>query len=280
MNLAPFYLDDVIKRALQEDIGYFDVTTDSLIDESKRCEAVLLAKQEGVLCGIEAATRVFELLDEDFEARLFKKDGDLLESGQRIAVLSGKTRALLHGERTALNLLQHLSGIATATHRASALIAHTKARVTDTRKTLPGLRALQKYAVVVGGGKNHRFGLSDAAMIKDNHIDACGSIARAVEALRAKAGHMVKIEVEARTIEEALQALYVGADVIMFDNMSCEDMKKAVELVAGRALLEASGNITEETIARVAETGVDFISMGALTHSVRALDISMKIRVS
>ena len=195
-----------------------------------------------------------------------------------LAECEGSTRFLLKGERTALNLLQHLSGIASATNRAVKLVEGTRATITDTRKTLPGLRALQKYAVTVGGGKNHRFNLSDGAMLKDNHIDAAGGITPAVNALRSRLGHMVKLEVETRNLDEVKEALAAGADIIMLDNMSCEDMRRAVELAAGRVPLEASGGITAETLRQVAETGVDIISIGALTHSVKALDISMKIK--
>ena len=191
--------------------------------------------------------------------------------------MKGSTVTLLKGERTALNILQHLSGIATATNKCAELIAGTNASVTDTRKTLPGLRAMQKYAVTVGGGKNHRFNLSDGAMLKDNHIDAYGGITQAVTALRKKIGHMVKIEVEVRNLDELREALAVGCEVIMLDNMNCDEMKKAVEINNGKALLEASGNVTSENIRNLAETGVDIISLGALTHSVKCFDISMRI---
>lgn len=278
MRLPEFYCDDIIKRALSEDINYIDVTTDYLIPEEEKSQAVFLAKQDGVLCGLEIALRVFELLDRDFSAEVYKKDGDAVVKGEKIAVVSGKTRALLKGERTALNLLQHMSGIATATARAVSLVEGTHATIADTRKTLPGLRALQKYAVTVGGGRNHRFNLSDAAMIKDNHIDAVGSLTKAVEILKKKAGHTVKIEAETRTLDEVREAAEAGADIIMLDNMSPAEMKRAVALIGGRALTEASGNVTEENLAEVAATGVDIISMGALTHSVKAMDISMKIR--
>lgn len=278
MILPAFYVDDVIKTALQEDITYLDTTTDWMIPEADRSTAYLVAKAEGVLCGMEVAMRVFALLDGTFRATAHKQDGDRVVPGDRIADLEGNTRCLLKGERTALNLLQHMSGIATATAKAVAQVAGTRAAITDTRKTLPGLRALQKYAVTVGGGHNHRFNLSDGAMLKDNHIDAAGGIPAAVASIRARLGHMVKLEVETRNLEEVRQALEAGADVIMLDNMDCNAMRTAVELVAGRVPLEASGGITEETLRAVAETGVDIISIGALTHSVRALDISMKFR--
>ena len=243
-------------------------------------EAALL--REGVLPkaapgGAAGRLRVFDLLDPRFSAERFKKDGDRLQKGDLIATVTGPAPALLKGERTALNLMQHMSGIATATARCVELVRGTKAMITDTRKTLPGLRALQKYAVVCGGGRNHRFNLSDGAMLKDNHIDAAGGIIPAVEKLRARLGHMVKIEVETRNLDEVAEALAAGVEIIMLDNMDCETMRKAVGLTAGRALLEASGGITEDTLRAVAETGVDIISIGALTHSVKAFDISMKI---
>ena len=278
MKLPQFYVDDIIKRAITEDINYLDATTDYLIDENAKTEAYFVSKDDGVLCGIEIAMRVFELLDDKVEYTLHKKDGDAVSKGDLIAEMSGNTAALLKGERTALNLLQHMSGIATATNRCVKLVEGTGAAVAETRKTLPGLRALQKYAVTVGGGKNHRYNLSDAAMLKDNHIDACGSIKNAVAAFRSKTGHMIKIEVEVRDFNELNEALDAGADVIMLDNMSCEQMTEAVKIIAGRAKTEASGNITLNNIAQVAKTGVDVISLGALTHSVKAFDISMKIK--
>jgi nicotinate-nucleotide pyrophosphorylase len=219
----------------------------------------------------------FKLLDPTFSAKAYQSDGDPVKKGDLIADLPGNARQLLKGERTALNLLQHMSGIATATAQAVALTKGTKASIADTRKTLPGLRALQKYAVTIGGGKNHRFNLSDAAMLKDNHIDAGGGITSAINKLREKVGHMTKIEVETRSLDELREALAAGADIIMLDNMTIEQMAEAVKITGGKALLEASGNITAETIQAVAATGVDIISIGALTHSVKAFDISMKI---
>lgn len=277
MSLPLFYVDDLIRRALAEDISYLDTTTDYMIPADARDKAVLIAKADGVVCGLDIALRVFELLDDTFSYKIFREEGSAVKKGDLIAELEGATRQLLKGERTALNLLQHLSGIATATAKAAALVKGTNAAITDTRKTLPGMRSLQKYAVTVGGGKNHRFNLSDGAMLKDNHIDAAGGITPAVRSLRAKLGHMVKLEVETRNLDEVKEAVDAGADIIMLDNMSCEDMRAAVALVDGRALLEASGGITAETLRAVAETGVDVISVGALTHSVTAMDISMKM---
>lgn len=278
MNLPQFYVDEIIVNALKEDINYVDVASDYLIPEDQRDNAYFVAKADGVLCGLSVAMRVFALLDDTFEAKLYKHDGDKVQKGDLIAEFSGKTVLLLKGERTALNLLQHMSGIATATAAAVELVEGTNAQITDTRKTLPGLRALQKYAVTCGGGKNHRFNLSDGAMLKDNHIDAGGGITNAVAALRGKLGHMVKIEVETRDLAEVREALTAGADIIMLDNMSNEMMREAVKIIDGRAKTEASGGITLETIAEVAKTGVDIISLGALTHSVKAFDISMKMK--
>jgi nicotinate-nucleotide pyrophosphorylase (carboxylating) len=278
MLLPQFYVDDLIKGAIKEDINYIDVTTDYLIPEDSVSTAKWISKDEGVVAGLEIAARVFTLLDDTTKVTFYKKDGDTVAKGDIIAEITGKTRVLLKGERTSLNLLQHMSGIATATHRCVKLIEGTKASIADTRKTLPLLRPLQKYAVVCGGGKNHRYNLSDAAMLKDNHIDAYGSLTNAVKALREKAGHMVKIEVETRTLEELDEALAAGVDVIMLDNMDYDTMKEAVRRTNGRAVLEASGNITQENIRQVAECGVDIISLGALTHSVKCFDISMRIQ--
>lgn len=272
------YVENIIKTALLEDINYLDAATDYLIDEEQEDAARFLAKDDGVLCGIDVALRVFTILQpQDFEATVYKHDGDTLKKGDVIAEVRGKTRTLLKGERTALNLLQHMSGVATATNRAVRLIEGTKASIADTRKTLPGLRPLEKYAVTVGGGRNHRYNLSDAAMLKDNHVDAGGGIENAVAKLKSRLGHMTKIELEVRNLDELRQALDAGVDVIMLDNMSCDMMREAVAITDGRALLEASGGITDETLRAIAETGVDIISMGAITHSVKAFDISMKI---
>lgn len=277
MTLPEFYVDGLIKTALAEDINYLDTTTDYLIPAEQADTAYFIAKADGVVCGAEIAMRVFSLLDGNFSCRILKQDGEAVSCGDRIAEFSGRTRALLKGERTALNLIQHLSGIATATREAVRLVEGTGASICDTRKTLPGMRALQKYAVVTGGGHNHRFNLSDAAMLKDNHIDAGGGITAAIGRLRERVGHMVKIEVETRTLEEVQEALDAKADVIMLDNMDCDTMRQAVALTGGRALLEASGGITQATLRAVAETGVDLISIGALTHSVKAFDISMRV---
>lgn len=277
MILNQFYVDNLIKTALLEDINYVDITTDYLIPEDQENEAKFLAKADGVLCGIEVALRVFTLIQPDFQYEVFIHDGEEVKKGDIIAKIKGKTRSILKGERTALNLLQHMSGISSMTNRIVKIVEGTNASIADTRKTLPGMRSLQKYAVTVGGGKNHRFNLSDAAMLKDNHVDAGGGITNAVTKLRTKLGHMAKVELEVRTLDELREALSVDVDVIMLDNMDNEAMREAVKIADGKALLEASGGITEETIRGVAETGVDIISIGALTHSVKAFDISLKI---
>ena len=270
-------IDDMLRGALTEDIPYLDVTTDFLFPDAHTSSASYIAKADGVVCGLDIALRTFELAGGGVEITALVKDGDTVKKGDILARMHGSTKTLLKGERTALNILQHLSGIATATRRCVDLVQGTNATIADTRKTLPGLRAFQKYAVTVGGGRNHRFCLSDGAMLKDNHIDAYGGITPAVTALRQKVGHMVKIEVEVRTLEELREALGAGCEIIMLDNMSCEEMTQAVKITDGKALLEASGNVTTENIRSIAETGVNLISLGALTHSVTCFDISMRI---
>ncbi len=278
MILLPFYVDDIIKTALNEDINYIDSTADLLIPEDSISSAYFVAKASGVVAGLEVALRVFTILDPDMKIECSFQDGDEVKNGDIIAEFTGHTRLMLKAERTALNLLQHMSGIATYTNKCVKLVEGTNASIADTRKTLPGLRALQKYAVTAGGGRNHRYNLTDAAMLKDNHIDAYGGITAAVTALRKKAGHMLQIEVETRNLDEVQEAVNCGVNVIMLDNMDCPTMAEAVKLVNGRAKLEASGNITLDNIAEVAKTGIDIISLGALTHSVQAFDISMKWR--
>lgn len=277
MTLPLYYVDSVIKRAVSEDMNYIDVATDLTIGEDEKSKAVMVAKADGVLCGLDISLRVFSHIGESVTFKTLKADGERLTAGDIIAKLSGNTREILKGERTALNLIQHLSGIATATANCVKLCEGTKAVISDTRKTLPGLRALQKYAVMTGGGKNHRFNLSDAAMLKDNHIDAAGGITAAMNKLRQQIGHTVKIEVETRNLEEVKEAVSTGADIIMFDNMTAQQMSEAVAYVGGKAICEASGGIDEKNIKEIAKTGVNIISLGAITHSVKALDISLKI---
>ena len=278
MILNKIYVDNIIKTALLEDINYCDVTTDYLIPAEQEGMAEFVSKADGIVCGTEIAVRVFQILDENISFEILKKDGEEVKKGDLILTVKGKTAVLLKGERTALNLIQHMSGISTASNKYAKIVEGTNASIADTRKTLPGLRPLQKYAVMTSGAKNHRYNLSYAAMLKDNHIDAAGGITAAITKLRSKIGHMTKIEVETRNLDELQEALDAKADIIMLDNMSPELMKKAVEITNKRAVLEASGGITDETLRAVAESGVDIISVGALTHSVKAFDISMYIK--
>ena len=279
MYLNDIMLDKLIMNALSEDVGTGDITTESTIPETARAHGLYKVKESGVLCGIGVAARVFELIDRDIEFTPLKRDGDRIEKGEIIAEVRGKATNVLTGERVGLNLMQRMSGIATRTAEAVAQVEGTGAKICDTRKTTPGLRVVEKYAVKVGGGTNHRFNLADGILIKDNHIVAAGSITNAVRAARANAPHTLKIEVEVETFDELNEALDAGADIIMLDNMSCEDMKKAVGIVNGRAVTEASGNMGDRNLKEVADCGVDLISIGALTHSVRSLDISLKFRI-
>lgn len=266
-----------IEEWLQEDVGFGDVTTMSTIPESEQGVGILYAKEAGIVAGLPIAEQVFATVDSTlvFEAKV--EEGARVEVGQQIAEVSGSVRSILSGERLALNLMQRLSGIATKTSEYAAAVAGTKARVVDTRKTTPGLRALEKYAVRVGGGYNHRFALYDAVMIKDNHIKGAGGIAQAVAAARAVIPHTMTVEVEAESFEQVQEALAAGADTIMLDNMSLDQMVEAVEYINGRAIVEASGGVSLETIGDIAKTGVDIISVGALTHSVKAFDISLDL---
>lgn len=276
--MLDLYLNELIEKSLKEDIGTGDITTLSTIPADKTITGTFLAKEDGILCGMEVVEKVFAFVSPEISLEILKKDGDAIQKGDVIARVSGNARCILTGERLALNLLQHMSGIATRTREAVDQIAGTSARIADTRKTTPGLRVLEKYAVRVGGGSNHRFNLADGVLIKDNHIAAAGGITAAVKMARENIPHTLKIEVEIETFEELEEALAAGADIIMLDNMSNEDMKKAVGIVAGRAITEASGNMGEKDLRAVAETGVDLISIGALTHSVKALDISLKFK--
>ena len=278
-HISAFEVERILKSALAEDVGSGDVTSLSTVPPGRTISGRYIAKEDGVLCGLEVVARAFALLDASIAFTALAADGDRVRKGDVIAAVSGDARAILAGERVGLNLLQHMSGVATQTARAVAAVAGTGAKIVDTRKTTPGLRVLDKYAVRMGGGGNHRFNLADGVLIKDNHIVAASGIAAAVAAARARAPHSLKIEVEVETLEQLREALEAGADIIMLDNMPTETMREAVRLVAGRALTEASGNMGDKTDAElraVAETGVDLISIGALTHSVRALDISLK----
>jgi len=272
-----FNLKNLIANALAEDIGNGDITSEATIPAESTSEATILAKQDLVLAGIDVASEVFHYLDTRIQFSSFAKDGDVIRSGTELARLSGNTRNLLAGERVALNLLQHMSGIASLTAKYVETMQGLKAQVLDTRKTLPGLRQLEKYAVRMGGGKNHRMGLYDMILIKDNHIKAAGSITNALERARKKSGQL-KIEVETANLNEVREALASKADIIMLDNMPLDLMREAVKIIKGQALVEASGNVTLDTIRAIAETGVDYISSGSLTHSAPAADISMKIK--
>lgn len=266
-----------IEEWLHEDLGFGDITTMSTIPESERGTGILYAKEAGIVAGLPIAQQVFETVDPDLVFTAKVEEGARVESGAQIAEVSGSVRSILSGERLALNLLQRLSGIATQTNEFVRAVEGTKARVVDTRKTTPGLRFLEKYAVRVGGGHNHRFALYDAVMIKDNHIKGAGGIAQAVAAARANIPHTMTVEVEAETLEQVQEALDAGADIIMLDNMSNAQMAEAVRLIGGRAVVEASGGVNLETIGSIAKTGVDIISVGALTHSVKAFDISLDL---
>ncbi len=268
----------IIEKALSEDIGPGDVTSEATIPVGSTSTVEILAKQDLVLAGLDVSLEVFHFLDAAIQFTRFAQDGDRIKSGKVIARVSGNTRVLLAGERVALNLLQHMSGIATLTSKYVEQLKGLKARALDTRKTLPGLRQLEKYAVRMGGGTNHRFGLYDGVLIKDNHIKAGGSITKAIESARRNAHHLLKIEVETKTLDEVREALAAKADIIMLDNMPLDMISEAVKLINGQVLIEASGNVTLETIREIGETGVDFISSGSLTHSAPAADISMKIK--
>jgi len=272
------YVRKIIEHALSEDIGPGDVTSEATVPAGSTSTADMLAKQDLVLAGLDVSLEVFHFLDAAIQLTRFAQDGDRIESGKVIASVSGSTRVLLAGERVALNLLQHMSGIATLTSKYVEQLKGLKAQALDTRKTLPGLRQLEKYAVRMGGGTNHRFGLYDGVLIKDNHIKAVGSIAKAIESARRKAHHLLKIEVETKTLDEVREALAAKADIILLDNMPLDTIREAVKLINGQASVEASGNVTLETIREIGETGVDFISSGSLTHSAPAADISMKIK--
>ena len=273
-------VEQIITLALNEDIGTGDITTLSTIPADKTATGRFVAKEDMIICGIDLAAHIFGRVDPSIELKVNFKDGDAVKKGDVIAVVSGNAQNVLTGERTALNFMQRLTGIATRTHASVAEVAGTNAKITDTRKTTPGLRVLEKYAVRVGGGTNHRFNLADGVLIKDNHIAVSGGIQNAVKNARAVIPHTLKIEVEVETKEQLAEALDAGADIIMLDNMSNDLMRECVGIVAGRALVEASGNMGEKSLREVAETGVDIISVGALTHTVKAADISLKFQIS
>lgn len=268
--------DKLIRMALQEDITSEDVSTNAVMRSAVKGTVDLIAKEDGIIAGLDVYARVFQILDEKTEISFNFKDGDAVKKGDLLGTVTGDIRVLLSGERVALNYLQRMSGIATYTKQVSKLLEGSKVTLLDTRKTTPNCRVFEKYAVRIGGGCNHRYNLSDGVLLKDNHIGAAGSVAKAVAMAKEYAPFVRKIEIEVETMEQVKEAVEAGADIIMLDNMTPEMMKEAAELIAGRAQTECSGNITKENIAKILETGVDFVSSGALTHSAPILDISMK----
>lgn len=268
--------DPLILQALREDITSEDITTNSVMRGPEKGEVELICKQDGIIAGLKVFQRVFELLDAGTVCTFFCKDGDAVHKGQRMAVVTGDIRVLLSGERVALNFLQRMSGIATYTHSIAELLKGSRTKLLDTRKTTPNMRIFEKYAVKVGGGYNHRFNLSDGILLKDNHIGAAGSVREAVRMAKEYAPFVRKIEVEVENLAMVREAVEAGADIIMLDNMSPEQMKEAVRIIGGRAETECSGNVTRENVEQLVDVGVDYISSGALTHSAPILDISMK----
>jgi nicotinate-nucleotide pyrophosphorylase (carboxylating) len=273
---GPLLIEPIVRRALEEDLGRAgDITSELLLPPEQRASAKLVARKAGTIAGLIAAECAFRLIDPQIQFRCQLPDGSQAQQGSVLVTIEGSARAILTAERVALNFVGHLSGVATATHGLVEAVQGTRARIVDTRKTTPGLRALEKYAVRCGGGFNHRFGLDDAVLIKDNHIAAAGSIGEAVTRARAGLAHMMKIEVEVDTLAQLDEALSLGVDTILVDNMSLDDLRRAVSMANGRAVLEASGNVTLATVRAVAETGVDYISSGAITHSAPSLDVGL-----
>lgn len=268
--------DKYIRLALEEDISSEDVTTNAVMPEYKKGDVQLICKQDGIIAGLQIFARVFTMLDPKTEVEFRAQDGDAVTKGQLLAVITGDVRVLLSGERTALNYLQRLSGIATYTHSVAQLLEGTKTTLLDTRKTTPGMRIFEKYAVRIGGGCNHRYNLSDGVLLKDNHIDAAGGVKEAVDAARAYAPFVRKIEVETENLDMVREAVDAGADIIMLDNMTPKEMEEAIRIIDGRAKTECSGNITKENIKTITALGVDYVSSGALTHSAPILDLSLK----
>jgi nicotinate-nucleotide pyrophosphorylase (carboxylating) len=275
-SLPRIVIEPIVRAALWEDLGRAgDLTSDAIIPADARATVQLVSREQGVIAGTDCARLAWELVDPRIEVRDLLPDGSRVQPGTVIGTASGPARGLLTGERVALNFLGHLSGVATGTATIADAIAHTRARVADTRKTIPGLRALQKHAVVAGGGSNHRFGLDDAVLVKDNHIAVAGGVTAAVEAARAHVGHLVKIEVEVDSLDQLRELLPLGADAVLLDNMTPDQLREAVAIVGGRMITEASGRITPATAVPLAEAGVDLISVGWLTHSARVLDIGL-----
>ncbi len=269
-------IDSVIAAALKEDLPRGDITSESVIPEESRSEAIILAKEEGVLAGLDVARRVFAKIDGDLEFRKMKEDGQRFSAGEKLAAIRGSSISILKGERTALNFLQRMSGIASTTWRFVQALEGTKTKILDTRKTTPGLRILEKYAVKMGGGKNHRHNLSEMVMIKDNHLKLVGSISEAVQRAKERVEPGIKVEVEATTLDEVKEAVRSGADMVMLDNMSVQKMREVVEWVKRKVPLEVSGKVSLDRVREIAALGVDFISVGSLTHSYRSVDISIE----
>lgn len=276
MVTMKLHVDPLLLMALQEDISSEDVTTNAVMPEACMGEVDLICKGEGIIAGLPVFARVFELLDSHVDISCYVHDGDAVSKGQTLAVIRGDIRVLLSGERVALNYLQRLSGVATYTHHIVKLLEGSGIKLLDTRKTTPNMRLLEKYAVTVGGGCNHRYNLSDGILLKDNHIGAAGSVSKAISMAKAYAPFVRKIEVETETLDMVREAVEAGADIIMLDNMTHDMMKEAVQIIAGRAETECSGNVTEENISKLKDIGVDYISSGALTHSAPILDLSLK----
>ncbi|MGB9768411.1 MULTISPECIES: carboxylating nicotinate-nucleotide diphosphorylase [Dictyoglomus] len=278
MRLIPYlHLRKIVEEALKEDIGFGDITTESTIPEDMISRAVIIAKEEGILAGLPVAEEVFKLLDSKIEFKEFKKDGDEIKKGDVILEIKGKTKTILMGERTALNFLQRLSGIATYTKKCVDVVKPYGVKILDTRKTTPTLRIFEKYAVKIGGGENHRFGLYDMVLIKDNHIRAVGGIKEAIERVRERVSHVYKIEVEVTNLEELKEALESKADIVLLDNMDYDTLKEAVSIAKGKVMIEVSGNISLEDLEKIARLGVNFISIGKLTHSYKSLDLSLEL---
>lgn len=273
--LHDFIVEEHVKNALKEDIGFGDITTDYLVPKDERITAKLNTRQDGILCGIDIVEIVFKTLSSDVKIQKFFADGDKIKKGDTLAIIEGPARAVLIGERTALNYIQRLSGIATETNKYQVAIGDNKARITDTRKTTPGFRMFEKYAVYTGGARLHRFNLADCVMIKDNHIQYAGSITNAVNKIREHLSHTHKIEIECDTKEQVKEAVAAKADIIMLDNMSCDLMRECVEIIGDKALIEASGNVTIETIGEIAKTGVDVISSSAIVAKAKTLDVAL-----
>lgn len=273
--LHDFIVEEHVKNALKEDIGFGDITTDYLVPEDEVITAKLNTRQDGILCGIDIVEMVFKTLSKEVRIEKYFKDGEKIKQGDTLAVITGPARAILIGERTALNYVQRLSGIATETNKYQVAIGNNKARITDTRKTTPGFRMFEKYAVFTGGARLHRFNLADCVMIKDNHIQFAGSITNAVNKIRERLSHTHKIEIECDTIEQVKEAISAKADIIMLDNMNCDLMKQCVEIIGDKAMVEASGNVTIETIGEIAKTGVDVISSSAIVAKAKTLDVAL-----